>query len=177
RERKGPEITKEINILPYFHGNRSPRADPTLRGIVAGLTLDDSVESVALRYYATIQSIAYGTRHIIEEMNAKGYRIKKIHACGGGTKNPLWLQEHADITGCEIVLPKESEAVLLGSAMLAAVGSGKYQTVIEAAVKMSSLGSRYVPQKRFAAYHKEKYSVFKKMYDHFQDYHRKLARF
>ncbi|MEO8169001.1 MAG: FGGY-family carbohydrate kinase, partial [bacterium] len=97
----GPTITKEINILPYFHGNRSPRADPTLRGVVSGFTLDDSVESVALRYYATIQAIAYGTRHIIEEMNAKGYRIQKIHACGGGTKNPLWLQEHADITGCE----------------------------------------------------------------------------
>jgi len=177
RERKGPEITKEINILPYFHGNRSPRADPTLRGIISGFTLDDSVESVTLRYYATIQSIAYGTRHIIEVMNAKGYRIKRIHACGGGTKNPLWLQEHADITGCEIVLPKESEAVLLGSAMLAAVGSGKYQTVIEAAVKMSSPGNSYAPQKRFAAYHKEKYSVFKKMYDHFQDYRRKLARF
>lgn len=177
KENKGPEITKDVNILPYFHGNRSPRADPTLRGIVSGFTLDDSVESVALRYYATIQSIAYGTRHIIEAMNAKGYRIKKIHACGGGTKNPLWLQEHADITGCEIVLPKESEAVLLGSAMLAAVGSGKYQSVIEAAVRMSFPGTRYAPQKKTAAYHKAKFSVFKKMYDHFQEYSMKLARF
>jgi len=174
---KGPEITKELNVLPYFHGNRSPRADPTLRGTISGLTLDDSVENVALRYYATLQSIAYGTRHIIDEMNAKGYRIRKIHACGGGTKNPLWLQEHADITGCEIVLPKESEAVLLGSAMLAAVGSGKYQTVIEAAVKMSASGDRYLPQKKVAAYHKEKYLVFKKMYEHSMDYRRMLARF
>ncbi|HEX9657051.1 MAG TPA: FGGY-family carbohydrate kinase [Bacteroidota bacterium] len=174
---KGPEITKEINVLPYFHGNRSPRADPTLRGTISGLTLDDSMESVALRYYATLQSIAYGTRHIIEEMNAKGYRIRKIHACGGGTKNPLWLQEHADITGCEIILPKEPEAVLLGSAMLAAVGSGKYQTVIEAAVKMSAPGKRYLPQKKFSLYHKEKYLVFKKMCEHSMDYRRKLARF
>ncbi len=177
RAGKGLEITKEINILPYFHGNRSPRADPTLRGTISGLTLDDSVESVALRYYATLQSIAYGTRHIIEAMNAKGYRIKKIHACGGGTKNPLWLQEHADITGCEIILPKEPEAVLLGSAMLAAVGAGKYPTVLEAAVKMSALGNRYLPHKKFSAYHKAKYQVFKKMYEHSVNYRKKLARF
>lgn len=176
KKRNGPAITKEINILPYFHGNRSPRADPTLRGVISGFTLDDTVESVALRYYATIQSIAYGTRHIIEQMNAKGYRIKTIHACGGGTKNSLWLQEHSDITGCEIILPKEPEAVLLGSAMLAAVGAGKYESVIEAAVKMSAPGKHFVPDKRTAAYHRAKYVVFKKMYEHFIQYRRQLAR-
>ncbi len=175
KKTNGPTITKEINILPYFHGNRSPRADPTLRGVVSGFTLDDSVESVALRYYATIQAIAYGTRHIIEEMNAKGYRIQKIHACGGGTKNPLWLQEHADITGCEIILPKEPEAVLLGSAMLAAVGAGKYETVIEAVVRMSAPGKQFVPDKRTALYHNKKYSVFKNMYVHFEQNRKLLA--
>ncbi|MBI5793613.1 FGGY-family carbohydrate kinase, partial [Candidatus Uhrbacteria bacterium] len=91
RENKGPEIVKDLNVLPYFLGNRSPQADPAARGIISGLTLDESIETVAKRYYAAIQAIAYGTRHIIEEMNKHGYRIKRIHACGGGTKNLLWL--------------------------------------------------------------------------------------
>ena len=42
-------------------------------------------------------------------------------ACGGDTKNPVFLREHADATGCRVVLPREPEAVLLGAAMLGAV--------------------------------------------------------
>jgi len=177
REKKGPELVKDINILPYFLGNRSPNADPTARGIISGLTLDDSVESIAKLYYAIIQAIAYGTRHIIEEMNEPGYKIKRIHACGGGTKNPLWLQEHADVTGCEIILPKEPEAVLLGSAILAAVGAGRFNSIAEAAVKMSAVGQRYAPNTKVAQFHQAKYRVFRKMYEHFKEYKRSLGKF
>ena len=177
REKKGPAIVKDINILPYFHGNRSPRADPTLKGMMTGLTLDESVETIARKYYATIQAIAYGTRHIIEEMNGHGYAIRKIHACGGGTKNPLWLQEHADITGCEIVLPRESEAVLLGSAMLAAVGAGCFGSLMEAAAAMGSAGERFVPRKEYSKYHAARYRVFLKMYEDYRKYSRMLSRF
>ncbi len=173
----GPEIVKDINVLPYFHGNRSPRADPLLKGVMTGLTLDESIESVARRYYATVQAIAYGTRHIIEVMNAHGYRIRRIYACGGGTKNPVWLQEHADITGCEIVLPKEPEAVLLGTAILAAVGAGKYGSLLEAAAAMGSAGQRFLPRKEYAKYHGAKYRVFLRMYEDSQRYTRMVAKY
>jgi len=177
REKKGPELVQDINILPHFLGNRSPNADPTARGMISGLALDDGLETVAQIYYATIQAIAYGTRHIIEKMNAHGYKIKRIHACGGGTKNPLWLQEHADVTGCEIILPKEPEAVLLGSAILAAVGAGRFSSIAEAAVKMSGVGLRYAPNKKVAKFHQAKYRVFRKMYEHFKEYKRSLEKF
>jgi len=169
-EALGPEIAKDINIVPYFLGNRSPNADPHARGIVSGVTLDESIQTVARMYYATIQAIAYGTRHIIEEMNKKGYRIQRIHACGGGTKNPVWLQEHADITGCEIVLPGEPEAVLLGTAMLAAVGAGVYPSIQEASFKMGRVGQTIKPRRVFKRFHDAKYKVFRKMYADFKNY-------
>ena len=177
RKGAGPEISKEINILPYFLGNRSPRADPSLRGIISGLTLSETMEAAALLYYSTIQAIAYGTRHIIQHLNAHGYRLNKILACGGGIKNPIWLQEHADITGCEIVVPRESEAVLLGTAMLAAVAAGRYDSIIDAAVKMSYAGSRYYPNLTHRKYHDAKYAVFLKMYDDFLSYRRMMSDF
>jgi len=176
-ENKGAAITKAINILPYFIGNRSPRADATAKGIIAGITLDESVETVARMYYATIQAIAYGTKHIIEEMNKHGYNINKIYACGSGTKNPLWLQEHADITCCEIILPKESEAVLLGTAILAAVGAGKFDSILDAAVKMSSPGEKYLPNIQNDKYHDTKYKIFKSMYEHLNEYKNILKEF
>ncbi len=168
-EGKGTDLTERLHVLPYFLGNRSPRANPHLRGVVSGLTLDASVESVARRYYATIQAIAYGTRHIIETLNRSGYRIRRIHACGGGTKNPLWLQEHADVTGCEILLPKEPEAVLLGTAILAAVGAGKYESILEASARMSAPGRRYLPRPDTKSYHARKYRAFHRMYEHWRE--------
>jgi FGGY-family pentulose kinase len=177
RERKGPEITKDLHVLPYYHGNRSPIADPYARGLVDGHSLDQSVETLARRYYATVQAVAYGTRHIIEELNAKGLTIDTIHACGGGTKNPLWLREHADITGCDISLPREPEAMLLGTAMLAAVGAGAYPSVADAMSAMGHAGKTVHADLSNSAYHDAKYEIFRKMYAHQLRSRKKMAEF
>jgi ribulose kinase len=72
-------LTREFHVLPYFYGNRSPRADPTLLGAISGLKLDNSISHLAILYYATIQAIAYGTKHIIEEMNKKVTRYAYLY--------------------------------------------------------------------------------------------------
>ncbi|PTX95138.1 ribulokinase [Spartobacteria bacterium LR76] len=158
-------LTTELHVCPYFHGNRSPRANPSLVGMISGLHLSASIDDLALLYLATIQAIAYGTRHIIEAMNSAGYRIDTLLCCGGGTKNPVFLQQHADATGCRIVLPQEPEAVLLGAAMLGAVASGKAATIEEAMASMSGPGRIIEPNRQTRAYHDAKYRVFHRLYD------------
>lgn len=165
----GPEWTKDIHVLPYHHGNRSPRADAHARGVTVGLTLNQSVSEVAKHYYATLQAIAYGTRHIIEVMNEKGYQISDIYMCGGHTKSQIFVQEHADITGCNIYLPEEKEAVLLGTAVLAAVAAGKYVTVVDAMKNMSRIDKMIKPDFRHRQYHDRKYKIFKLMYEQFEE--------
>lgn len=162
--KKRCELTRRFHVLPYYHGNRSPNADPTARGAVHGLVLHPTLDDLALQYYATVQAVAYGTRDIIEAMNAKGYRITRMHACGGGTKNPLWMQEHADATGCEIVLPRETEAVLLGSAILAAVGSGLYDDIPAAMKTMSAAGKTIKPDAATTDYHARKMKIHRALY-------------
>ncbi len=167
-------LTRDRHVLPYFHGNRSPRANPTLRGIVTGLALADTVDDLALTYLATIQGIAHGTRHIVDAMRAQGYRIDTILACGGGTKNPVFLREHADATGCRIVLPKEPEAMLLGSAMLGAVAGGCFGSVVAAMGAMSRAERVIEPATgAVTAYHDAKHAVFKRLHDDLMAY-RKL---
>ncbi len=167
------ELTRDLHVLPYFHGNRSPRADSTLRGVISGLPLSDTLDDLALLYLATIQSIAYGTRHIIDILNEAGYRINTIFACGGGMKNPVFLRAHADITGCRIVLPQEPEAVLLGAALLGATASRTYESVLDAMAGMNSAGDVLEPAGGATrAYHNAKYSVFLRLHDDFQDYRR-----
>lgn len=161
-------LTRDLHVLPYFHGNRSPRADPTLRGVISGLRLSDTVDDLALLYLATVQAIAHGTRHIIDAMNARGYAIEAIFACGGGTKNPLFVREHADITGCRVVLPREPEAVLLGSAILGAVAAGEFGSVLDAMSAMNRAADAIVPATgRVADFHAAKHWVFQRMHADF----------
>jgi FGGY-family pentulose kinase len=164
-------LTKNLHLLPYFHGNRSPRANPFLTGMISGLKLSSTLDDLALLYLSAIQAVAYGTRHIIETMNDNGYSVSHIMATGGGTKNELFLQEHANITGCTLILPKEQEAVLLGSAVLGAVASGVYSDIFEAMKHMNRTGRVIEPERgKTKTYHASKYKVFHKMYEDERSY-------
>lgn len=160
-------LTRELHVMPDFHGNRSPRADPSLRGMVSGLKLSDSVDMLALIYLATVQAIAHGTRHIVDAMNASGYRVDTLVACGGDTKNPLFLREHADASRCRVLLPREREAVLLGAAMLGAVASGDVPDLVTAMGSMSAAETAIEPASgEVRAYHERKHRVFHRMHEH-----------
>lgn len=172
----GPRIASNLHVLPYHHGNRSPRADPNARGMVSGLTLSSTPEDVAPLYYATIQAIAYGTRHIIEAMNEKGYRIGRIYLCGGHLKNELFIQEHADITGCELIIPKEPEAVLLGSAILGAVATGEFSDILEAMRSMCQVGRVVQPDASTVSFHNAKFEIFKEMYGFQKKIHERMKK-
>jgi ribulose kinase len=159
------DLTEDLHILPDFHGNRSPRADAQLRGMISGLALSAGPDDLARLYLATIQAVAYGTRHIVETLNVGGYRIDTIIATGGGTKNPVFLQEHADATGCRIVLPREGEAVLLGAAILGAVAGRVFADIAGAMAAMTAVGEVVMPVGGpTAAYHALKYAVFQRLY-------------
>lgn len=159
-------LTRRLHVLPYFHGNRSPRADPTLRGAISGLSLVDDVDALAVIYLATVQAIALGTRHIVEAMNGAGYRIDTLVACGGDTKNPVFVREHVDATGCRMVEPREREAVLLGAAMLGAVACGAHGSLVDAMGAMNEAARVVTPSDEAARdYHDRKYRVFHRMYE------------
>ena len=157
-------LTRDLHVFDGHLGNRSPLADPRARGIVDGLSLDTSLASLARLYLATLQSIAYGTRAILDALNAQGYAIQRLYAAGGGTKNPLWLQQHADITGASIHLPEEPEAVLLGAALLGAVASGAYSSLPAAMRSMCRLASIISPNPVTADYHTAKYQIYQELY-------------
>ncbi len=143
----------------------SPHADSTLRGTISGLDLRAGPDDLARLYLATIQAVAYGTRQIIETMNASGYTIDTILASGGGTKNPIFLREHADATGCRIVLAREGDAVLLGAAILGAVASGAYASVRDGMSAMTKAGRIIEPNVAVRGYHDAKYRVFQRLHE------------
>jgi ribulose kinase len=157
----GPSYASEMLVLPDLHGNRSPLADPDLRGVIYGLDLDTSFESLARLYYATAVGIAYGTRHIVDELNARGYTIRQLDLTGGHTKSELLVRLYADATGCDVVLPREADAVLLGSAVNAAAAAGLYPDLEAAGRAMVHEGRRVTPDPTVVTVHERGYRRFR----------------
>ncbi|KAG8218287.1 hypothetical protein J3R82DRAFT_3898 [Butyriboletus roseoflavus] len=123
------ELTKDIHFYPDFHGNRSPIADPRMRGAITGLELDASIADLSKKYYLTLEAIALQTRHIIDSMNTAGHEINSLYLSGGQARNAVLMRLFADVCGIPIVLPASySEAVVLGAAMLGRIAAEKVTT-------------------------------------------------
>lgn len=164
-QRRERHPAAHLHVLPDHHGNRSPRADAKARGSWVGLTLEEGPDALARLYLATLEGIAYGTRHIISAMNAAGHSIDRLIMCGGGTKNPLLMKVHADAIGLDIHLVEDEDAVTLGAGVLAAVASGAFASIPEAAAAMVRPGGMVQMDAASRAYHDAKYKIFLDLYD------------
>ena len=157
-------LTKHLHVLPDFHGNRSPLADPEIRGSVIGLSLDQSETSLACLYLATLQALAYGTKLIIDQLIKHGhYQINQIAICGGLSKSDLFIQTNADVLDLPVIKPDESESVLLGSAILASGAANPNSSLEDLMKRMQGTGKIYQPNKQLKEFHEKKYAVFQDM--------------
>ncbi|KAF1812784.1 Pentulose kinase [Eremomyces bilateralis CBS 781.70] len=102
-------------------GNRSPIADPNMRGSVVGLSSDKSVDGLALYYYATMEFIALQTRQIVEAMNSAGHSISSIFMSGSQCQNEVLMKLIATACGMPVLIPRYVHAAVVhGAAMLGA---------------------------------------------------------
>ncbi|WP_421917107.1 FGGY-family carbohydrate kinase [Mesorhizobium sp.] len=150
-----------LHVVPEFLGNRSPFADPQARGLIAGLGMETSSDSLVALYIAGLCGIGYGVRQIVAAMAGKGLAIDTIVVSGGAAQSELVRQLLADTTGLTVAASTSPEPVLLGSAMLGAVAAGRYPDLISAMTGMSAMGEIYRPaggplkalhDKRFGAF-------------------------
>ncbi|CAG9783952.1 unnamed protein product [Diatraea saccharalis] len=157
-------LTKDFHVWPDFHGNRSPLADPTMKGMIVGLSINTSEENLALLYLATLQGLSYGTRHIMDYLQLSGYdSIKSLLICGGISKDPLFVQIQADSVGLPILKPHEKDSVLVGAAILGACASQHFNSVTSAIEEMGGTAEVIQPNRNIKYYHDKKYKVFLKM--------------
>ncbi|KAK1775593.1 ribitol kinase [Copromyces sp. CBS 386.78] len=102
-------------------GNRSPIADPNMRGAIIGMNNDKSKDGMALLYYSTMEFIALQTRQIVDAMNAAGHTIKSIFMSGSQCQNEILMDLIATACDMPVLIPRYvNAAVVHGAAMLGA---------------------------------------------------------
>ncbi|MDQ0457086.1 FGGY-family carbohydrate kinase [Rhizobium paknamense] len=166
RAEEGPAFAAKLNVLPDFHGNRSPFADPTLTGVVSGLTLDASFDGLCRLYWRACVGIALGIRQILEVMTGGKTPLPRLHLTGGHVKNPLLVELYADATGCELVVAEETDAVLIGTAMNAATAGDIYASLAAAGQAMGPRGRIIAPNPARRASYDGDYARFLLMQRH-----------
>jgi FGGY-family pentulose kinase len=128
-----PPGSEGLIVNEYWQGNRTPYTDPHARGIVWGLSLHHTPEHV---YRAIQEGVCYGTAHNLRAMQTAGLEVSEMIAAGGFTNSPQLMQMQCDVSGVPITFTEVTEAVVLGGAILAAVGAGLFDTIPDAAVAM-----------------------------------------
>lgn len=151
-----------VIFLPYLDGDYTPNNDPNARGCFVGLGTS-TTKADLLR--ATLEGVAFSILDNINLIRELGGKLEEIVLAGGIAKSNFWLQIIADITGCKISLPEETEGTAFGGALIAGFGTGIYES-IETAVKQTVKIRRDVciPDPKNHELYKEIYKIYKGLY-------------
>ena len=118
------EDTQGVYVVPAFTGLGAPYWDMDARGAIVGLTRGSGREQIIR---ATLDSIAYQTRDVVDAMNCDGSTtVRELRADGGAAANNQLMQFQADILGVPVVRPQLLETTAAGSAFLAGLGAGMW---------------------------------------------------
>lgn len=134
-------------------GNRSPIADPDMKGSVIGLSNDRSLDNLALHYYATLEFIALQTHQIVESMNEAGHIISSIFMSGSQCQNPILMELMATACSMPVLIPRYVHAAVVhGAAMLGAKAAstnkeGESESLWSIMDRMSKPGKAVYPNK------------------------------
>lgn len=150
--------TDGVYMVPAFVGLGAPYWDQYARGAIVGLTRGTTMAHIAR---ATVDSMAYQTREVLEAMEAdSGIELKELKVDGGAVVNNDLMQFQADILGTAVERPVVSETTALGAAYLAGLAVGFWADTGEV-TKNWALDRRFEP--RMAEEQREKqYAGWKK---------------
>lgn len=122
-----------VMVVPAFAGLGAPYWDQYARGTIVGLTRGSGRAHIVR---ATLESMAFQTRDVVEAMLADGdFGLKALRVDGGAVRNNFTMQFQADILGVPVERPAVTETTALGAAYLAGLAVGFWQSQSEIAIQ------------------------------------------
>jgi len=111
-----------VMFVPALAGLGAPYWRPDARGLISGITGGTTGAHLAR---ATLDGIAHQICDILTSMsNDANTPLTKLKVDGGAARNNLLMQRQADLLGVACVRPTVLETTALGSAFLAGLGVG-----------------------------------------------------
>ena len=166
---KSPVGSNGVFFLPHMSGSHCPVLDSKSAGAFAGLR-NLATRGDMLR--AIIEGMNYQFTQIVQAFEKSlGVKSDSIVAIGGPTKNKLWMQNKADVSGTPVSVPDIEEAVPLGAAILAGIGTGVYQGEDDAFAQVHREGRVYEPDASIHDEYRELFAKFGKLHPALKEFH------
>jgi glycerol kinase len=125
-----------VYLVPAFVGLGAPHWDAYARGTIVGLTRGSNIGHIAR---AALEGIAYQVADVLLAMEAdSGVKLAELRVDGGAAGNNLLMQFQADVLGIPVVRTANPEATAFGSAYLAGLAVGFYQSTDEIVAQWAS---------------------------------------
>ncbi len=119
---KSVEDTGGVYIVPAFTGLGAPWWNPDARGAILGITRGTTRNHIAR---AALEALAYQIYDLADAMaKDAGHPLGVLNVDGGASANSFLMQFQADILGCELRRPENTETTSLGAAFLAGLATG-----------------------------------------------------
>ncbi len=123
--------TGGVYVVPAFVGLGAPYWDQYARGAILGMTRGSNRAHIVR---ATLESIAYQTRDVLEAMRAdSGLSLQALRVDGGAARNDFLMQFQADIVDVPVERARVAETTALGAAYLAGLATGFWSSQEEIA--------------------------------------------
>ncbi|MGF1764973.1 glycerol kinase GlpK [Aliivibrio kagoshimensis] len=122
-----------VYVVPAFTGLGAPYWDAYARGTIVGLTRGANSNHIIR---ATLESIAYQTRDVLDAMQAdSGITLSALRVDGGAVANDFLMQFQSDVLNTPVHRPQVTEVTALGAAYLAGLAVGFWDDLEEVAGK------------------------------------------
>lgn len=116
-------------FVPAFNGLGAPYWDGSACGILSGITRGAKKEHIVR---AVLEGMAYRVNDVLRAMEAaSGVTLSRLAVDGGASANNFLMGFQADISGCEVVRPANTEVTSLGAAYIAGLSSGFWKNLDE----------------------------------------------
>lgn len=116
-----PPGARGLLFLPYLEGERAPRWDITLRGVLCGF---DSRVTAGELARSVIEGTACGLGHVAAGLRAAGASIDVLVCAGQPARSELWCGIKAAVLGVDAEIPVDPDLAAYGAALAAGAGAG-----------------------------------------------------
>ena len=115
-------------ISPHLLGTCNPDFDPSASGVIVGLRPATSASNI---YQGILEGIACEFATMAKLLQRVAGNFRDVYVTGGGCRSKLGMKLRAVLSGCRLHRTSSSDAVCLGTAILAGFGAGKYKSIPE----------------------------------------------
>lgn len=158
---KIPAGANGLLFTPYIVGERTPYADSNIRGSFIGL---DSKHRMEHFVKSIMEGITFSLYETIDFYRSRGKEIHSIVSIGGAAQNKEWLQMQADVFNARIIKLKNEQGPAMGAAIIAALGSGWFDSLEEVSKKFVAEEDIFHPNDQNVKKYNELYRLYKKIY-------------